>query len=101
MLWKQQDPADKTWTQFKTFFATTHEKLRESQATIAGAGYHAANHVDQHASNLVYQQETVDAIANLATAIDSNRASVATLTATNSTLAAALTLRNRKLFSSL
>ena len=34
----------------------------------------------------IYQQETVDAIANLATTTASNRATVATLTATNNTL---------------
>ena len=66
-MWKQQDPANKTWTQFNKFFATAHKELRESQATTAGAGYHAVNHV-----NHVYQQETVDTMSNLATATASN-----------------------------
>ena len=39
----------------------------------------------------LYQQETVNVIANLATATASDRATVATLTATNSTLTSALT----------
>ena len=39
----------------------------------------------------LYQQETVDAIANLATATASNRSTVATLTSTNRTLTLALT----------
>ena len=45
---------------------------------------------DQSATQL-YQQETVDAIANLATATARDRATVATLTATNITLTLALT----------
>ena len=96
-LWKRRDPSDKTWTQFKNVFATTHQELSESQATTTGAGYHAANHVDQHSANHVYRQETVDVIANLATATARYCASIETHTAINSTLAAVLTLRNRKL----
>ena len=26
-MWKRRDPADKTWTKFKTFFATSHKEL--------------------------------------------------------------------------
>ena len=100
-LWKRRDPADKTWTKFKTFFATALQELWESQATTAGANYHAANHVDQQAANHVYRQETVDAISNLAIATASNHVLVATLTATNSTLAAALAMINSKLVTAL
>ena len=100
-LWKRRDPSDKTWTQFKTFFFNAHQQLRKLQATTAGAGYHASNHVDQHAANHVYQQETVDAISNLATTTASDPVLVATLTATNRTLAAALTLSNSKLVTAL
>ena len=39
----------------------------------------------------LYQQESVDAIANLATATASNRATISTLKATNITLTSALT----------
>ena len=99
--WKRRDPDDKTWTEFKIFFSTSHQELRKSQATTAGARYHAANIVDNHAANHVYRQEIFDAIANLATATASNRALVETLTATNSTLTAALTLSNRKLVTTL
>ena len=99
--WKRRDPANKTWTKFKIFFATTHQELCKSQATTAGAGYHAANLVDHQASNQLYQQETVDAITNLATSTASDRASVATLTTTNSNLAAALTLSSKNLVTAL
>ena len=100
-LWKRRDLADKTWTQFKTFFATAHQELRVSQATTTGAGYHAANHGNQHAANHFYRQETVSAISNLATATASDHALVATLAVTNITLAAALTLSNSKLVTAL
>ena len=101
--WKRRNPADKNWTEFKIFFATSHQELRESQATTTGAGYHAVNLVYHQSSNQVYKKETADAIANLATATASNRASVATLTNTNHNLAAAitLTLSNNKLVTAL
>ena len=79
-LWQRQ-PADvKTWTHFKEFFATAHQEWRESQTTTAGAVFQSGNHAYQLA-NHVYQNETVEAIANLATATASDRASVAALTA--------------------
>ena len=68
----------------RPFFFTSHQKLRELQATTTDASYHAANHVNQQAANHVYRQETIDAISNLATATPSDLVSVATLTATNS-----------------
>ena len=51
---KRQDPAYKTWTEFKIFFATAYWELRELQATTAGSGYHTANLVDHQAANQEY-----------------------------------------------
>ena len=86
-LWRRQ-PADvKTWTRFKDFFSTAHQEWRESQTTTAGAVFQSGNHAYPSA-NHAYQNETVEAIANLATATASNIASVAALTATNSKLTA-------------
>ena len=59
-IWCHKDPADKTWTAFKIFFATSHQEWWESQVTTAGAGFQTAN-------TAVYHQDTVEAIANLAT----------------------------------
>ena len=88
-LWRRQ-PADvKTWTCFKKKNSTAHQKFRESQTTIAGAVFLSGNHA--------YQNETVEAIANLATATASDRASVAALTATNSTLTADCTATHAQL----
>ena len=42
-IWRRKDPADKTWTAFKIFFATSHQEWRESQVITAGAGFQTAN----------------------------------------------------------
>ena len=52
--WKRRDPASKTWTKFRIFFATSHQEMRKSHATTVGAGYPAANLVDHQAINQVY-----------------------------------------------
>ena len=75
----------KTSTHFKEFFATAHQEWQELQTTTAGAVFQLGNHAYQSA-NHAYQNETFEAIANLATSTASDRASVAALTATNSTL---------------
>ena len=64
-------------------FSTAHEEWRESQTTTAGAVFQSGNHAYQLA-NQTYQNETIKAIANLATATASDRAMVTALTATNS-----------------
>ena len=81
--WKRLPAARKTWATFKTFFATVHQEWRELQVTTSGAGFQLANNLYQQD---LYQQETVDDIANLATATASDRTSVAAITATNTTL---------------
>ena len=94
---KRRDPDDKTWTEFMIFFATVHQELRESQATTAGAGHHAANIVDNQAANQVYRQENIDAILNLSTATVSDCVLVATLAIKNSNLFNVLTLSSNNL----
>ena len=95
-LWRRQ-PADvKTCTRFKDFFATAHQEWRESHTTTAGAVFQSGNHAYPSA-NHAYQNETVEAIANLATATASDRASVEALTETNSTLTAECTATHSQL----
>ena len=84
-LLQRQSVDVKTWTQFKEFFATDHQEWRELQTTTAGAVFQSGNHAYQLA-NHTYQNETVKVIANLATDTASDRASVAALNVTNSTL---------------
>jgi hypothetical protein len=99
-VWKRQLEIYKTWDHFKRDFALSHRELRETKVTAVGAGYQSANSVSQSADS-VYQQETVDAIANLAVATAADRQTVATLSATNSTLTHELTAVNRKLVAAL
>ena len=94
-VWKRQQPAYKTWVQFKLDFAIAHREFRENNTTTASAaGYPTAN-------NAMLQQETVDAIACLATATASDREAVAKLTATNSLLTREITTANAKLVTAL
>ena len=94
-LWRRRGAGDKTWQKFKTYFTMAHQELRKSYQTSQGAGYHAANNAFvQTAADTDLQQETADAIANLATA---DRATVATLIETNSKLAQELITVNSKL----
>ena len=87
---RRKEPADKTWTAFKVFFESSHQDWQELQVTTAGAGFQTANAA-------VYHQDTVEAIANLATATSSDRAAVAVLSATNITLSTDLMVCQAKL----
>ncbi len=93
-IWKRRDAAYKTWDQFKTDFAESHREFRDARGTTAGATNYQAN-------NAVYQDETIEAIANLATATSHDRQAVATLTSTNSALTKELTRVNAQLVTAL
>jgi hypothetical protein len=92
--WKRRAAAYKTWEQFKTDFAESHREFRDARGTTAGA-------TNYHANNAVYQEDTIEAIANLATATSHDRQAVSTLTATNSALTKELTSVNAKLVTAL
>ena len=95
-LWRRK-PADiKTRNQFKEIFATSHQEWRKSQTTTAGAVFQSGKHTYQSA-NHDYQNETVEAIANLVMATASDSASVAAITATNSKLTADCTATHSQL----
>ena len=93
-IWKRRAVAYKTWAQFKTDFALSHREFRDARGTTAGA-------TDYKANNAVYQQDTIEAIANLATATSYDRQAVSTLTATNSALTKELTSVHAKLVTAL
>ena len=102
--WKHKPDADKTWANFKTYFSLAHRKFRETRTTTAGSGFAAANSAEtllSYHTNATYQQETVEAIANLASANTHDRESVATLTATVATLTTNLATTNAKLIKAL
>jgi hypothetical protein len=79
--WRRRPPAEHTWANFKVDFTSAHHDLRLAQTTAQGGGFHGANAAMESFAN-----ETADALANLAEATASDRATVAQLTMTNATL---------------
>jgi ABC-type transporter Mla subunit MlaD len=81
--------AGKTWAQFKLDFSTAHREFRLANQTAQQSGFHSANMMIEQGHEET-MQDTVDAIAQLATATASNRGTVSTLTTTNAKLATQL-----------
>jgi hypothetical protein len=79
----------KTWAQFKLDFATAHREFRLTNQTAQQSGFHRANMMIEQGRDET-MQDTIDAIAQLATATASDRGTVATLTTTNPKLATKL-----------
>jgi hypothetical protein len=84
--WQSRAIAGKTWAQFKVDFATGHGKFRLTNQTAQQSGFHSASMMIELGRD-DSMQETVDAIAQLATVTASDRGMVATLTTTNAKLA--------------
>jgi chromosome segregation ATPase len=87
--WQSRAIAGKTWAQFKLDFATAHREFRLANQTAQQSGFHGANMMIEHRRDETIQ-DTVNAIAQLATATASDRGTVAALTTTNAKLAAQL-----------
>jgi hypothetical protein len=87
--WQSRAIAGKTWAQFKLDFATAHREFRLTNQTAHQSGFHSANMMIEQGHDET-MQDTVDAIAQLATATASDRGTVATLTTTNAKLATQL-----------
>jgi hypothetical protein len=83
--WQSRAIAGETWAQFKLDFATAHREFRLTNQTAHQSGFHSANKmIEQGREDKM--QDTVDAIAQLATATASDRGTVAKLTTTNAKL---------------
>jgi hypothetical protein len=80
---------DKTWLQLKLDFAAAHREFRLTNQTAQQYGFHSTNMMIEKGRGDT-MQDTVDAIAQLATATASDHATVAMLTATNDKLASQL-----------
>jgi hypothetical protein len=87
--WQSRAIAGKTWAQFKLDFATAHCELRLTDQTAQQSGFHSANMMIEQGRDET-MQDTIDAIAQLATATASDRGAVATLTTANAKLATQL-----------
>jgi flagellar biosynthesis/type III secretory pathway protein FliH len=82
----QERLLEKTWAQFKIDFATAHCEFRLTNQTAQQSGFHSANMMIEQGRD-ESMQDTLDAVAQLATATASDRGTVATLTTTNAKLA--------------
>jgi hypothetical protein len=87
--WQSREIAVKTWEQFNIDFSTAHREFRLINQTAQQSGFHGAIMMIEHGREET-MQDTVDAIAQLATATASDRGTVATLTTTNAKLATQL-----------
>jgi hypothetical protein len=95
--WQSRAIAVKMWAQIKLDVATAHSEFRLTNQTAQQSGFHSANMmIEQRRDETM--QDTVDTIAQLATATASDRGTVAasdrgtvaTLTTTNAKLATQL-----------
>jgi hypothetical protein len=85
--WNEKLPAEKTWTQFKSHFAAAHRQHNQMQGESAATSvYHSANAAVTHNEDQM-AEATIGALANLATATAVDRGLVAALTQANSRLA--------------
>jgi hypothetical protein len=82
--WNEKPAADKTWTHFKSHFVAAHRQHKQIQGeTAADAGYHSASAaMNQNEDQMA--EATIGALANLATATAADRGVVAALTQANS-----------------
>ena len=75
--WRRKNADQKTWAIFKQHFTNEYLDLKELQPSTTASAYQATTE---------YQRDTVEALANLATATASDRETVANITATNKAL---------------
>jgi hypothetical protein len=87
--WQSRAIAIKTWAQFKLDFVTAHHEFRLTNQNSQQSGFHSANMMIEQGRD-ESMQDTIDAIAQLATAAALDRGTVATLTTTNAKLSTQL-----------
>jgi hypothetical protein len=87
--WQSREITGITWAQFKLDFGTAHREFRLTHQTAHQSGFHSANTMIEQGRD-ESMQDTVDAIAQLATATASDRGTVETLTTTYAKLATQL-----------
>jgi hypothetical protein len=85
--WNEKHTIEKTCTQFKSHFAAAHRQQKQMRGEPATtAGYHSANAAVTHNEDQM-TEATIGSLANLATATAADRGVVAALTQANSRLA--------------
>jgi hypothetical protein len=84
--WNEKPAAEKTWTHFKSHFAAAHRQHNQMKGeTAAHAVFHSANAAMTHNEDKM-AEDTIGALANLATATAADRGVLAELTQANSRL---------------
>jgi hypothetical protein len=84
--WNEKPAAEKTWTHLKSHFAAARRQHKQMKGeTAAHAGFHSAN-ADMTQTEDHMAEATIGALANLATATAANRGVVAALTQAKSRL---------------
>jgi hypothetical protein len=85
--WNEKPNIEKIWSQFKAHFDAAHRQHKQIQGEYAEtSGYHAANSdVDKTEDQMA--ESTIGAVANLATAIETEHRVVVTLNEANALLA--------------
>jgi hypothetical protein len=89
--WNEKPAAEKNWTHFKSHFAASnrqHNQMKGETAAHAGfhrAGFHSANAVMTQTEDHM-AEATIGALANLATSTAADRGVVAALTQANARL---------------
>jgi hypothetical protein len=84
--WNEKPATKKTWTHFKSHFAAAHRQHKQMKGeTAAHAGFHSAN-VAMTQTEDHMAEATIGALANLATETASDRGMVAALTQANARL---------------
>jgi hypothetical protein len=85
-LWNEKPATEKTWSHFKSHFAAAHRQHKQMQGeTAAHAGFHSANAAITQTEDQM-AEVTIGDLANLATATAADRGVVAALTQANSRL---------------
>jgi hypothetical protein len=85
--WNEKHTIEKTWTQFKSNFAAARRQHKQMQGESAvTAGYHSVNADVTHNEDQM-AEATIGSLANLATATAADRGVVAALTQANVRLA--------------
>ena len=92
--WSRKTQSEKTWGNFKAHFAWAFKETRRSSKTSRTKGYVAHVHAEQANVELFteMQQDHTLVLANIATATQADRTSVALLTKTISELSVQVAL---------
>jgi hypothetical protein len=84
--WNKKPAAERTWTHFKSHFAAAHRQHKQMKGEIAAhSGFHSANAAMTQTEDHM-AEATIDGLASLATATAADRGVVAALTQANARL---------------